>query len=266
MYTGFFWQAYVPSVLDVLYSRKATKGIVEHTFDIRGVPFKFVDVGGQRSQRQKWYQCFECVTSILFLVSSSEFDQVLFEDRKTNRLLESCNIFETIVNNKAFVNVSIILFLNKMDLLTEKIKEVSLTDYFPSFKGNPHSMTDVQYFLLQMFDSRRRERSKPLFHHFTTAVDTNNIQFVFQAVRDTILQANLRSLMLQWAISSCSLLVSISFLWTALVSYYVVSQHSKILFVCENLHKPFPYVGGHCFELLFWILFKCTCMFCFFLI
>jgi guanine nucleotide-binding protein subunit alpha-12 len=200
MFDGTFlvsFQGYVPSRLDVLHSRKATKGIVEHTFDIRGVPFKFVDVGGQRSQRQKWYQCFECVTSILFLVSSSEFDQVLFEDRKTNRLIESCNIFETIVNNKAFEKVSIILFLNKIDLLKEKIRQVSINDYFPQFVGNPRSLTDVQNFLLHMFDSRRRDKSTPLFHHLTTAVDTDNIKFVFQAVRDTILHDNLRSLMLQ---------------------------------------------------------------------
>nr|CAI5848666.1 unnamed protein product [Callosobruchus analis] len=38
--------------------------------------FQLVDVGGQRSQRQKWFRCFDSVTSILFLVSSSEFDQV----------------------------------------------------------------------------------------------------------------------------------------------------------------------------------------------
>lgn len=187
----------MPTKSDILYSRKATKGIAEHEFVIRGIPFKFVDVGGQRSQRQKWYQCFEGVTSILFLVASSEYDQVLFEDRKTNRLVESCNIFETIVNNKAFVSVSIILFLNKMDLLEDKIKEVNINEFFPQFRGNPQSLTEVQNFILSLFDSRRRERSKPLFHHHTMAVDTENIRFVFQAVKDTILQDNLKSLMLQ---------------------------------------------------------------------
>nr|XP_002735663.2 PREDICTED: guanine nucleotide-binding protein subunit alpha-12-like [Saccoglossus kowalevskii] len=188
---------YLPTKLDVLHSRKATKGIVEHNMDIRGIPFKFVDVGGQRSQRQKWFMCFEGVTSILFLVSSSEFDQVLMEDRVTNRLVESCNIFETIVNNKSFCEVSIILFLNKTDLLESKVKHVSILDYFPAFQGDPHGLTDVQNFILNMFDSRRRERTKPLFHHFTTAIDTENIKFVFQAVKDTILQDNLKSLMLQ---------------------------------------------------------------------
>ncbi|KAK2143979.1 hypothetical protein NP493_4349g00002 [Ridgeia piscesae] len=191
------FQNYVPTTLDFLHARKATKGISEHEFTIKNIPFRFVDVGGQRSQRQKWYQCFESVTSILFLASASEFDQVLFEDRKTNRLVESCSIFETIVNNKAFGNVSIILFLNKMDLLENKIKDVNVMNYFPDFKGDPTSLKDVQMFELGLFDSRRNERSKALFHHFTTAIDTENIKFVFQAVKDTILQDNLKSLMLQ---------------------------------------------------------------------
>ena len=192
------FQDFVPTKQDVLHARKATKGIVEHEFIIKGIPFKMVDVGGQRSQRAKWFQCFDEVTSILFLVSSSAFDQVLMEDRTTNRLVESCNIFETIVNNKFFANVSIILFLNKTDLLMEKIKYTSIKDYFPAFQGDPHKIEDVQNFILQMFDSKRRERSKALFHHFTTAIDTENIKFVFHAVKDTILQDNLKSLMLQW--------------------------------------------------------------------
>jgi hypothetical protein len=38
-----------------------------------------VDVGGQRSERRKWIHCFENVTSIIFLVALSEYDQILFE-------------------------------------------------------------------------------------------------------------------------------------------------------------------------------------------
>uniref|UniRef100_A0A8D1DJ91 G protein subunit alpha 12 n=1 Tax=Sus scrofa TaxID=9823 RepID=A0A8D1DJ91_PIG len=188
---------YFPSKQDILLARKATKGIVEHDFVIKKIPFKMVDVGGQRSQRQKWFQCFDGITSILFMVSSSEYDQVLMEDRCTNRLVESMNIFETIVNNKLFFNVSIILFLNKMDLLVEKVKAVSIKKHFPDFKGDPHRLEDVQRYLVQCFDRKRRNRSKPLFHHFTTAIDTENIRFVFHAVKDTILQENLKDIMLQ---------------------------------------------------------------------
>ncbi|CAH1399676.1 unnamed protein product [Nezara viridula] len=190
---------YIPTNKDILHARKATKGISEFTIPINNIPFRFVDVGGQRSQRQKWFQCFESVTSILFLVSSSEFDQVLVEDRRTNRLEESKNIFDTIVNNQFFKDSSIILFLNKTDLLAEKLKsgETSIRWYFPEFSGDEKKLQDVQNFLLEFFRSVKREPKKPLFYHFTTAVDTENIKVVFNAVKDTILHRNLESLMLE---------------------------------------------------------------------
>uniref|UniRef100_A0A3B4F202 Guanine nucleotide-binding protein subunit alpha-13-like n=2 Tax=Haplochromini TaxID=319058 RepID=A0A3B4F202_9CICH len=195
---------YLPSQQDILLARKPTKGIHEYDFEIKNVPFKMVDVGGQRSERRRWFECFESVTSILFLVSSSEYDQVLMEDRQTNRLSESLNIFETIVNNRVFSNVSIILFLNKTDLLGEKVKQVSIKDYFPEFSGDPMSLADVQCFLVECFRKKRREQQqkppqqlKPLYHHFTTAINTENIRLVFRDVKDTILHDNLKQLMLQ---------------------------------------------------------------------
>lgn len=133
------------------------------------------------------------------MVSSSEFDQVLVEDRRTNRLQESQNIFDTIVNNRVFSGVSIILFLNKTDLLKRKlsIKETDFRNYFPDFEGDSHDLVQVQDFILKLFVSIKRDPKKPLFHHFTTAVDTENIKYVFNAVKDTILHRNLESLMLQ---------------------------------------------------------------------
>lgn len=70
-------QNYVPTQQDILLARKPTKGIHEYDFEIKNVPFKMVDVGGQRSERRRWFECFDSVTSILFLVSSSEYDQVM---------------------------------------------------------------------------------------------------------------------------------------------------------------------------------------------
>ncbi|XP_026133300.1 guanine nucleotide-binding protein subunit alpha-13-like isoform X2 [Carassius auratus] len=188
---------YLPSQKDILLARKPTKGIHEYDFEIRKVPFKMVDVGGQRSERKRWFECFDSVTSILFLVSSSEYDQVLMEDRQTNRLTESLNIFETIVNNRVFAKVSIILFLNKADLLEEKVQNVNIKDYFPEFTGDPHNLQDVQKFLVECFHNKRREpQQKPLYHHFTTAINTENIRLVFRDVKDTILHDNLKQLIL----------------------------------------------------------------------
>jgi guanine nucleotide-binding protein subunit alpha len=45
------------------------------------------DVGGQRSERKKWIHCFENVTSIIFCVALSEYDQVLLEE--SNQVCDS---------------------------------------------------------------------------------------------------------------------------------------------------------------------------------
>ncbi|CAG0921632.1 unnamed protein product [Notodromas monacha] len=184
---------------DILHARKATKGIIEFVLHVRQVPFHFIDVGGQRSQRQKWLVCFENVTSILFMVSSSEYDQTLVEDRTVNRFRESCSIFSTIINHEFFRTTSVILFLNKTDLLLEKVtkKQANIQDYFPEFKGDPWSVSDVQNFQLRALLTSSRFPERRIFYHFTTAVDTENIKVVFTAVKDTILGKNLEDLMLQ---------------------------------------------------------------------
>ncbi|KAJ8782273.1 hypothetical protein J1605_010252 [Eschrichtius robustus] len=71
--------AYLPTQQDVLRVRVPTTGIIEYPFDLQSVIFRMVDVGGQRSERRKWIHCFENVTSIMFLVALSEYDQVLVE-------------------------------------------------------------------------------------------------------------------------------------------------------------------------------------------
>lgn len=122
----------------------------------------------------------------------------IFFCRKTNRLEESRNIFDTIINNQSFQGISIILFLNKTDLLALKVKnpETDIRWYYPQFTGNPHSLLDVQNFILQMFMNVRKNTKTPIYHHFTNAVDTQNIQVVFTSVKDTIFHRNLSGLML----------------------------------------------------------------------
>ena len=45
-------------------------------------------VSGQRSERRKWIHFFENITSIIFLVALSEYDQILFEsDNEVNLLI-----------------------------------------------------------------------------------------------------------------------------------------------------------------------------------
>ena len=53
--------------------------------------FRMVDVGGQRSERRKWIHCFENVTSVMFLVAISEYDQALHETDIVSELSHTCS-------------------------------------------------------------------------------------------------------------------------------------------------------------------------------
>jgi G-protein alpha subunit len=93
------------------------------------------DVGGQRSERKKWIHCFENVTTILFLVAISEYDQLLFEDETVNRMQEALTLFDSICNSRWFIKTSIILFLNKIDRFKEKLPVSPMQNYFPDYEG-----------------------------------------------------------------------------------------------------------------------------------
>lgn len=183
---------YLPTQQDILRVRVPTTGIIEYPFDLDSIIFRMVDVGGQRSERRKWIHCFENVTSIIFLVALSEYDQILFESDNENRMEESKALFKTIITYPWFQNSSVILFLNKKDLLEEKIMYSHLVDYFPEFDGPKQDHIAAREFILKMYLLQNPAEDRMIYSHFTCATDTENIRFVFAAVKDTILQSNLK--------------------------------------------------------------------------
>ncbi|XP_009635386.2 guanine nucleotide-binding protein subunit alpha-14 [Egretta garzetta] len=184
--------SFVPTQQDILRVRVPTTGIIEYPFDLENIIFRMVDVGGQRSERRKWIHCFESVTSIIFLVALSEYDQVLAECDNENRMKESKALFKTIITYPWFLNSSVILFLNKKDLLEEKIMYSHLISYFPEYTGPKQDVKAARDFILKLYQDQNPDKEKVIYSHFTCATDTENIRFVFAAVKDTILQLNLR--------------------------------------------------------------------------
>ncbi|CAF97193.1 unnamed protein product [Tetraodon nigroviridis] len=184
--------SYIPTLQDVLRVRVPTTGIIEYPFDLSKVIFRMVDVGGQRSERRKWIHCFENVTSIIFLAAINEYDQVLYESENDNRLSESLALFTTIISYSWFQDSSIILFLNKTDLLEEKIAYSHLATYFPAYNGPRGDAVSAKDFILKLYRKQHRQGHKPLYSHFTCATDTKNIKVVFTAVKDTLFREHLR--------------------------------------------------------------------------
>ncbi|CAO0790773.1 unnamed protein product [Mucor circinelloides] len=181
---------YVPTAQDVLRARSKTTGIVETKFMIKETSIHMFDVGGQRSERKKWIHCFEAVKSIIFCVSLSEYDQVLLEESRQNRMMESLVLFESVVNSRWFLRTTIILFLNKIDVFRQKIKKIPLERFFPDYGGGTDLNKAAKYILWRFNQTNRAKLS--IYPHLTQATDTSNITHVFNAIKDTIIQNHLK--------------------------------------------------------------------------
>uniref|UniRef100_A0A673BL99 GNAS complex locus n=1 Tax=Sphaeramia orbicularis TaxID=375764 RepID=A0A673BL99_9TELE len=194
---------------DLLRCRVLTSGIFETRFQVDKVNFHMFDVGGQRDERRKWIQCFNDVTAIIFVVASSSYNMVIREDNNTNRLREALDLFRSIWNNRWLRTISVILFLNKQDMLAEKVLagKSKIEDYFPEYArytipneatpepGEDPRVTRAKFFIRDEFlriSTASGDGRHYCYPHFTCAVDTENIRRVFNDCRDIIQRMHLR--------------------------------------------------------------------------
>ncbi|XP_040918435.1 guanine nucleotide-binding protein G(o) subunit alpha-like isoform X2 [Toxotes jaculatrix] len=189
---------YVPTETDVLRVRVRTCGIIETQFQVNETIFRLYDVGGQRSERRKWLSCFDSIQVVLFVVALSSYDMTLMEDPSMNRIQESLKLFTSICTNTVFNSTSLILFMNKTDLFREKILHSGrhLRFYLSSYTGADGDVDAAAHHITAMFSACNSSPGKLVYHHFTTATDTTNIQVVFHMVIDQIIKQNLAAVQL----------------------------------------------------------------------
>lgn len=185
---------YLPTDQDILRSRVKTTGIVENVFKVGETHYRVFDVGGQRSERKKWINCFDGVNALVFLVSLSEYDQRLYEAEDVNRMTEALTLFDSISNSRWFVNTQIIVFFNKIDLFAEKLPRSPLSNFFPDYDGGNDDYPAACEFLKQKFLSVYRGEDPSKIHSFLTcATDSRQIQMIMDSVQEILLMANLKS-------------------------------------------------------------------------
>ncbi|KDN34613.1 hypothetical protein RSAG8_12312, partial [Rhizoctonia solani AG-8 WAC10335] len=189
-------RGYMPSADDILRARIKTLGVQEHRvrFDRgpdKGLEWIIFDVGGARSQRLRWAPYFQTVNAIIFLAPISPFNQTLAEDPRMNRVKDSLLLWQEICKNKVLKKVSIVLFLNKCDLLKAKLASgVQFKKYMTSYKG-PNEWAPVAEFLRSKFDDVYQANTpskRSLYVHQTSVVDSRTTQRIIQDVREQIMK------------------------------------------------------------------------------
>jgi len=181
-------RGYVPNDTDLIMVRYRTTGMQEKNFEIKNHKFKICDVGGQRNERRKWMHFFSNVTSVIFVVSLSCYDELTFEEEK-NAMVDSIEVFAEQVNGEHFRDTPFILFLNKSDLFYEKIKTVPITacDPFKEYVGEPDDAQASLQYIKEVLRSTNNNAARSVFTHVTNATDKDQIEKVFNDVQTMII-------------------------------------------------------------------------------
>ncbi|KAJ7731585.1 heterotrimeric G-protein alpha subunit, GPA3-like protein [Mycena maculata] len=178
--------AYVPNEEDILHARTEANTIMETRFFMGDLLIHLLDISGQRSERKKWIHHFDSVTSIIFCASLGDYDRVLEEEGRVNRMHESLYLFESIINSQWFLHTSVILFLTKIEVFKKKLPRIPLGRYFPEYTGGNDLNKAVKYILWKFIQENRARLA--VYPHVTQATNTKHISLVYAAVKETIQQ------------------------------------------------------------------------------
>lgn len=77
--------------------------------------------------------------------------------------------------------------------IEEDFMSCIFTEMFVLFETGSNTYEEAAaYIQLQFENLNKKKDSKEVYTHFTCATDTNNVQFVFDAVTDVIIKNNLK--------------------------------------------------------------------------
>ncbi|KAH9993429.1 guanine nucleotide binding protein, alpha subunit [Russula vinacea] len=189
---------YEPSDNDVIRARLRTLGVQEYSFWVEqgGHEWLMYDVGGTRSSRAHWYPYFDDMDAIIFLAPISSFDERLREDRRVNRLEDTYMLWQTLCSLQMLSKTQIILFLNKCDLLEQKLRAgVRVRTHVPSFGDRSNDVETVKKYFQSHFKEIARQHSpeqRRYYVHLTSVIDTRSTAATLRTVEDGILRTSLR--------------------------------------------------------------------------
>ncbi|KAA1473649.1 G-alpha-domain-containing protein [Dentipellis sp. KUC8613] len=192
---------YIPTDDDILRARIKTLGVTEYRFTLNqknsmvSRDWVVFDVGGHRSLVPAWVPYFDDMNAIIFLAPISCFDQVLEEDERVNRLEDSVLLWNTIVANPLLARTTMVLFLNKCDILREKLDAgIQFGRYITSYGDRPNDFESTSNYLKRKFTAVHKEKSpspRPYYCHLTSVTDTKTTALILWDVAESILRVNL---------------------------------------------------------------------------
>lgn len=143
---------YIPTTQEVLWVQNRSVGSYESRYVIDGTLCRFFDVGGRRSERQKWWYVFSNVDSVIFTLDVSCYDKVLVEDVSANRMREQLAVWIELVQLEVFAATNFIVLFTKTDEVTpSKLEASPFNSFFPGYAGKAHNLEDILQYLARLW-------------------------------------------------------------------------------------------------------------------
>jgi len=180
----FALESFNPTTTDIIYCREPTSGVHETSIDAEGLTIKFIDVGGQKSERRKWLSMFNGATMVIYVCALDAYTRVLEEDGKTNRLKDSIACLKDISANKHLRKIPFQIFLNKADIYEEIFPKSKMSDFFPDCKAKTKE-EGIEWIGAEFRKSFQGERL--LTPIPTNVLDAENVKKVWLVCRDIII-------------------------------------------------------------------------------
>ena len=164
-------------------------------YQIRKKRLHFYDVGGQRGLRKQWVHYFDDANVVLFITSIASYSEFFTKGEdvhRSNKLVDAVRLFADIAQHKLLLKAGLVLFLNKADLLAQRLEKIPFKHIFPNYNG-PNTESAVVQHVHREF-SKGVPKGRSLVVHKTCCLDTKGMNIILDSIISNTFARNLESI------------------------------------------------------------------------